>query len=911
MDRILAVHEPADLPESPTYAHGRRRGPHFSPPRDAAESADALPPVGSVFVGFRLLAELGSGAFGRVYFAEQSALADRPVALKVAPDVGVESRALAQLQHTHIVPIYSTHRAGNLQAVCMPYFGSATLADVLAQLRQAPALPQRGVDLLAVLRERPGRLGQPLPRAPGSLANVHERLRGLSYVEAVLWLGACLADGLAHAHERGILHRDLKPGNVLLDDDGMPMLLDFNLAEDTKAGAAILGGTLPYMAPEQLAAFAGEACGVDGRSDLYALGVVLYELLTTRFPFASGRQPEVDRSDPYAVQALLCRMIDERAAIPRLRDVNPQVTPAVEAILRRCLDPSPARRYPSARHLQEDLQRQLQHLPLRHTREVSMQERARKWIRRHPRLGMQLTGLVALVLLGLVLALGVRVHQEGRRRQALACREAFADQVRLVQFLLHTRPDSPKQQNEGRGRCLEALARYGVLEDGRWLERPAVAALAEEERQELEGEVGELLYLLARTALRPAPGRKVGPADLREALGWNKRAERCFAPDEVPSAIWQQRAELHRRLGEPIAAANWEEQARSAAPRTARDHYLAAHHAMTRGDYRSAQPLLEKATRLDSRSFWAWFLFGICYDGMSQDPRAVNAYTVAIALAPNFPGAHVNRGLTFLRQKEYQRAVADFDKVIELDPTLPETYLDRAIAYQGLRQHRRALADLSEAIDRGIAATRVYFLRSRVRKLMGDTEGAKHDFATGLQLRPADELSWVSRGLARLQKDSAGALADFAEALALNPGCRQALQNQAHVLSERLGKTAEAIAVLDRLLATYPDYVAGRAGRAVLHARLGKREAALADAAESLRLDQSPGTLYQVACAYALTSRQNPNDAETALRHLREALARNYGRELLGEDEDLAPLRKHLEFARLRSAAATLRTEGH
>src|SRR6185312_1750904 len=116
------------------------------------------------------------------------------------------------------------------------------------------------------------------------------RLEGLSYVEAVLWLGEQIADGLAHAHERGILHRDLKPANVLLTDDGRPMLLDFNLAEDVKArgGAerASVGGTLPYMAPEHIEAFSKTGpWTLDGRCDLFSLGVILYELLTGRHPY--------------------------------------------------------------------------------------------------------------------------------------------------------------------------------------------------------------------------------------------------------------------------------------------------------------------------------------------------------------------------------------------------------------------------------------------------------------------------------------------------------------------------------------------------------------------------------------------------------------------------------------------------
>src|SRR5262249_45532420 len=203
---------------------------------------------------------------GKVYLAQQGDLANRRIVLKVASDLRGEARHLAQLQHTHIVPIYSVHHARPLMAVCMPYLGSTTLAHVLKTLQGQTTLPTSGKALLSTLTsvrsaedvsagsggEDGGSAAVPVPRA------LQELERG-SYVDSILWIGERLADGLAHAHERGILHRDLKPANVLLTDDGQPMLLDFNLSADLKGGLcrARVGGTLPYMAPEHLAAFAG------------------------------------------------------------------------------------------------------------------------------------------------------------------------------------------------------------------------------------------------------------------------------------------------------------------------------------------------------------------------------------------------------------------------------------------------------------------------------------------------------------------------------------------------------------------------------------------------------------------------------------------------------------------------------
>src|SRR5262249_26328178 len=142
----------------------------------------------------------------------------------------------------------------------------------------------------------------------------------------------------------------------------------------------------------------------------------------------------------------------------------------------------------------------------------------------------------------------------------------------------------------------------------------------------------------------------------------------------------------------------------------------------------------------------------------------------------------------------------------------------------------------------------------------------------GLRREPRDEQSWLARGVARLADDPQGALADFEAALQLNPRSRVALENKAHVLAERLGRPDEAVAVLDRAIGWHPDYVLARAGRGVLLARQGKRDAALREAEEALRRERTPAAAYQVAGIYALTSRQQAADRVQAYRLLAAAL---------------------------------------
>ena len=164
-------------------------------------------------------------------------------------------------------------------------------------------------------------------------------------------------------------------------------------------------------------------------------------------------------------------------------------------------------------------------------------------------------------------------------------------------------------------------------------------------------------------------------------------------------------------------------------------------------------------------------------------------------------------------------------------------------------------------------------------------------------------MSWVARGLARITESPDGSLADFDEALKLDPRCISALEAKASVLSEQLGRTEDAIRVLDDAVRYHPDYPPVRSGRGVLLARLGRREPALADARASLRLDHQPEVTYQVAGIYALTSRQDPADRAEAFRLLRIAFEQGFGLELVDQDPELMPIRALPEFREIVQSA--------
>jgi serine/threonine protein kinase/tetratricopeptide (TPR) repeat protein len=890
-----------------------------------------FPSVGGDFLGFRLVGELGRGAFGRVYLAHQGDLADRPVALKVSTEIWAESQLLARLQHTHIVPVYSLHRSGRLQAVCMPYYGSTTLADILDHLAEGAKLPRSGKGLVTTLRDRqnktrhdtnrpvkpppsPDKTPRPaeetVPPDVAATKATLQMLEGLSYVDAILWVVARLAEGLAHAHERGVLHRDLKPANVLLTDEGQPMLLDFNLSADTRksgAGAAgAIGGTLPYMAPEHLAAYLGDAkmAGlqdgslrpVDARSDIFSLGVILFELLTGKHPYTHLHG---------LAESVVPLLIRERVKPPpSVRALNPEVSRAVESIVHRCIHPEPARRYQSATELQEDLDRQRKYLPLKFASEPSLGERFTKWRRRHPALTSTATVVVAALVLILALSAGagtlvLSLQKDRDRHAAVENVHVFHGEWKETLGLLTAAPEGGPEYLAARNRALQLLDRYAVLTDPNWQDRPAVQQLSAEDQRQLRTQVGQLLVFLAEPTAFPGESKEAAVKP-QQAEHWTHLAEACFDDGKVPQALWRQRAKLSQLLARPDEVNRFQQQAQQSSDQASWDLYLQGREARLGGDLLKARKSLEAAIGASPSDYASWQLLADFYRDDAQRPQdAIAHYNVCIALLPEFHGGYLNRGRALMRQNKFREADADFCQALKLHPGDLETLIFRGQARQAMQRYGEAEADLTEALKLPGAPTHVYFLRSRVRLYLGDKQGAKEDLDEGMLRNPTDEYSYIARGAARVDTDPQAALADFEKAVALNPRSFAGLQDQAHVLSERLGKNAEAVSKLDQLLKHYPDFVPALAGRAVLHARLGQREAALQDVKETLLRDQGPATLYQLAGVYALSARDHPEDRKEAYRLLFEAVQQGYGLNLLAEDPDLTPLRNDQEFHNL------------
>ena len=378
------------------------------------QSTVAWPEPGSHFLGFDLTSEIGRGAIGRVFLASERALGSRRVALKVALQNGHEAEILGRLRHANIVPIYSIQEdaATGLTAFCMPYLGQATLAAVLDEVHAGHRPPMRARAILDAVRA--ANQGADAPDSPPP-----DRILGSgSYVEAVIHLAVQLAEALAHAHAHGIFHRDLKPSNILMSPEGRPLLLDFNLSVDERYPSWRIGGTLPYMAPEELSALCDpSACPrrFDPRSDLFSLGVILYELLTGHLPF--GAIP-CDR--PLKETAAWLRKRQAEGPTP-IRQYNRQVDTRLSRLIGSCLAIDPDLRPQNADALAAALRN-----------ELTLFRRTARWAAAHRRSVLAAAFAAVLLLLAAAAFFVLRPPYSVRQfRQGLVYYQAGQDELAL------------------------------------------------------------------------------------------------------------------------------------------------------------------------------------------------------------------------------------------------------------------------------------------------------------------------------------------------------------------------------------------------------------------------------------------------------------------------------------------------
>jgi len=691
--------------------------------------APSFPVAGEQLGEFHLLRELGRGGLGRVFLATQPSLSDRPLVVKLTPQAGDEHLSLARLQHTHIVPLFLVQDfpERNLRALCMPFLGGASWSSILQELNSCKKTDRSGARIVQALES--GQRG--LDVAANSKGPAIGFLTQASYEQAVCWIGSCLADALHYAHQRGLLHLDIKPSNVLIASDGQPMLLDFHLAYEVdpvrRGDFDRVGGTPGYMSPEQQqrvrALREGRSIPValDRRSDIYSLGALLFESLAGQVPPTSGKRSR-----------------------ELLRSRSPLTSRGLEDILQKCLAPDRYSRYADAGELAADLRRHIANLPLRGVANRSLVERWQKWRRRRPHsLISWFVSLTALTAIG------------------VACLFVYIDRVKTARSAL-----KQAEQNLAEGDFASAIGRLEIGSQAiRWLpgqdelRQSFQSDFAAARRARVVGALHELVEQLR--FMDDVEG--IPPANVRELDAgcraiWETRSQiaaarpsrfkrkennndidlmdlalmwtRLMTRDSAKSGSWESSsnpltilAEAEELLGPSpaltlartqltghlVSADQYAALISRETPRTAWECDAIGRSLMQAGGLTQAIEIFEQAIQLEPDAFWPHFHLATCAYRSKRFDEALRAACVCVALSPKRAECFFNRGLCFRAVGQSEAALHDFGRAIELEPGLASAALQRGILLAEMQHPAEALENLNRAADLGGEPAAAYY----------------------------------------------------------------------------------------------------------------------------------------------------------------------------------------------------------
>jgi serine/threonine protein kinase/tetratricopeptide (TPR) repeat protein len=932
-----------------------------TPDSGAADGLAGAEPLGD----FLLVREVGRGGMGVVYEARQRSL-HRTVALKVLPLAAAlepkqlqrfknEAVAAASLHHAHIIPVYAVGCERGVHFYAMQFIQGYTLAQLLKALQ--PGDDRLVADGAATQDFRPGG-DSPTPPA-AVLSTERSGPRGRAYYRRVAELTAQAAEALEHAHGLGIVHRDIKPGNLLVDQAGKLWVGDFGLARlGADAGLTLSGdllGTLRYMAPEQALARHGL---VDHRADLYGLGATLYELLTLSPAVTATERAEVLRQVAF-----------EEPIAPRKLDRAIPVE--LETVALKCLAKNPAERYATAAELAEDLRRWLADQPIR-ARRPSLVQRGRRWGWRHRAL---VGGVAAALLVGLGAALAVlgvknreltaaNARERQARTEAEAAREAAEERFALAQgavdqYLNQVTEDPDLRDRHGlhglRKRLLEtAVPFYQKLVEQKPHDAKPEAARGRaylrlaRVRSHL-GETEAALAACEQTQVifaRLAADFPTVPAYRRElALSHNNRGDMLARLGKWPEAeaAMRQALALRKQLAADFPAGP-----------ECRQELAYSHNSLgallkdlgrgaeAEAAYRQALALCTQlAADFPSVPAYRQELaisrdnLGTLLGSQGRWEEAESALRQALALrkqlAADFPAvpeyrralasSHHNLGKLLGDLRRHPEAEAAYRQALAIEEQLATDFPTVPAYRQVVANSHRNLGSVLRQLGKGAEAEAEYRQAlAIVKKLAADfpTEpdiqillGGTYSSLGNLALydgRPADALPWLDQAVQViapvLEREPRLAIARL--------GLRNCHGARAQALTE-LARFADATRDWERALELddSPRRARARLARAAGLARVepGKAVAEVEAVLQGGAL--GPDDLYCAACAYALSAGRTPDAgsaeayAVRAVALLRQVRATGYfnnpapAERLRKKDPDLEPLRGRADFQQL------------
>ena len=458
-----------------------------------------------------------------------------------------------------------------------------------------------------------------------------------------------------------------------------------------------------------------------------------------------------------------------------------------------------------------------------------------------------------------------RGQEELARHEALDGRAQFRQEWKAAQLLLNGRLADRAQREEGRAVAHHALARYQVLDNPAWPEQPAVRRLPDEDQSQAAYGRGRAIAFAGRQCRQRRSGHAAEATDGRGGPALNQPGRTVLRHGHAPGTLWTQAARLVASLGKQDEAQRLLDRAKEVPAGNVGDARAGGTRAgaarpMAQGGCQFLRRRSAKSRRTSPPgTSWATATW-------TAWPARLRP---AAATPPALPCGRNSTGLTSTAVWPSSAAATTTLPArtsrghSSCGRTSPKVTSTAGLAYQGLQKYAEADKDLTQALTHGAAASRVLLLRSQCASCAAiGRRPARPGGRTAQQ--PTDEEGWLTRGYVRGQRPEGGP-GRLCPRRRGNPRSLPGLQNQAHVLAEKLGDNTAAIGKLDALLGYYPDYAVALASRGVLRGRLGQRAEAQQDARAAVLRDSRAPILYQVAGIYALTAKDHPDDRREAL----------------------------------------------
>ncbi len=776
--------------------------------------------IGQSIGQYQITEQIGQGGMATVYKAYQPGL-DRYVAFKVLPEYYLhdgtflarfqrEAKVIAKLSHPNILPIYDFGQVGNLTYIVMQYIDGGTLRSVM---------------------------GQAMP------------------LSQVVYFIDQIAEALDYAHRRGILHRDVKPGNILLEEGQRVLLTDFGLAKMVEGTVQLTGsgvgvGTPAYMSPEQ-----GQGQGVDARTDIYALGIILYEMVTGRVPYKADT--------PMAI--VIKHMT---APLPMPRTINPNLPEAVERVILKSLAKNKDYRYPDALQMAAALKQAVAEMldtlgptvPVGHPSSASsmspsstvvdVQQSPTPSSGSHPAAPMRQTplpsvtaprsnnillwilggGALLLIVLLLAALVGFFIFAPGEAEIPL--------------------PDQAEQAKPLESVIAEAQATQGTPEQPDT--STTISAPEKDEPTQLPATVD---VSATRQAEQTATAQAEATGQAAEAVveaGLTATAE-AFSSEmakvqqtATAQAAGSATAQAKQAGGTAtIQAKQAGETATAQAGQDAKAHYDNGKVLFEQGDYEQAIVEFTQAIEMGYEPAAEAYAFrGIAYAENDDNERAMADCSQALELDPQEARGYNCRGEVYFYKEDYERAMADFSKAIELEPQEVLAYYNRGNTYAWKGDYERAIADYNKAIELDPQYANAYFGRGVSYSWKGDYDQAITNYNKALELDPQNAEAYNYRGHAHFYKEKyEQAIADYSKVIELEPQNAWGYRNRGTAYDYK-GDYERAITDFGKAIELDPQFTSAYVGRGNSYSGKGNHDQAIVDYNKALELDPQDALVY-------------------------------------------------------------------